>query len=136
MSRRHILLISLAILSVFAVRSAIDIPNVFAVASSNSSGEAGHIGAIIGSVLGPVVWIWLAYIQWRKNGSWGFGIGVFLLFITVIQSVLLYLAVHRGVVPWTGIIFAKYSVFTLLPNIVLILACFYLYGTRTKNENH
>jgi len=71
MSRRHVLIVSVVLPCIFAIRRAIGIPSPFAVAASGSLGDAAWLGRIVGAIVSVIFWFGLAYAQWKTNGRWG-----------------------------------------------------------------
>lgn len=109
------LLISIVLLCTFGLSHLLSLHSIMV--SSEPYGEftsAVKIGNVIGAVIATPLYFGLAYMQWKKRGTWGLGIGLFAIVILLVQSGLMYLALGSGRVPPSTLVLGKFVVFSVI----------------------
>lgn len=113
--RSTALLVSIALLGLNGVNHILALAS--AAARTERFGEfsgAVHLGNVIGSAIAVLLYFGLAYAQWKKGGKWGFAIGLFAILILVVQSALMYLALHSGRLEPTASVVARFVIFSVV----------------------
>jgi hypothetical protein len=128
------LVVSVAILCVFGIRSLIGLPMAFVVHDYGEFTQSAHIGGVIGALTGIFLCFALAYGHWRSRGRWGLGIGIFAVVLVIMQSFLMYLAVSSGRVALDTTAIAKFIFFTLVGGLGLAVSSFISYRQRSKEN--
>lgn len=128
------LLVSVAILCVFGVRSLIGLPSAFVVHDHGTLTQSAYVGGVIGALTGIFVCFALAYGQWRSGGRWGLGIGIFALVLVAMQSFLMFLAVGSGRVALDAAVVAKFVIFTVAGGLGLAVSSFVSYRRRPSKN--
>jgi len=132
-SRSPFLIISIGILCVFGLRSAIGLLTAFVSHDYGEFTQAARIGGIIGAFTAVLVCFGLAYAQWSTRGKRGLGIAIFSILIFVMQSFLMYLAVSSGRVSLNTFVVVRFIIFTVIGVLALGISSFISYSQRPKD---
>lgn len=89
MKRSKYLIASTALLSLTVAHSAIALPRIL---------RHADILIALWVITNLLIWIFLAVIQWRGNGRWALGIGIYSIVVLLLRSILAAIAIASGVV--------------------------------------
>lgn len=123
------LFVSITLLCAFGLNSLLGLHSIST--ASESFGEftsAVKTGNVMGAVFATFLYFGLAYAQWKKGGTWGLGIGLYAIFILLVQSGLMYLALSSGRVEPTAAVIGRFVTFSVVGAGALAVSSFISYA--------
>ena len=130
MKRSKLLIVSGVLLLLLGLHAAARFPAIFTTAKASSAALSFSSGQVIGAALGALIWFFLAAVQWRGNGRWALGIGIFAIVTLLVQSGLFFLAVGSGRVEPSTADYLRFLFFTVLVFGTLAVVNLRLHATR------